>query len=237
MDKSRTIGEWERMVSGRLYTPTNPEIAKRHRVGMRRCDRFNRLPLWRTKTKQRALERLIPSAKGKNFEAFAPFYCEYGVNIYVGRNCFVNYNSVFLDVAPITLGDNVLIGPNVTLATPNHPFIAEERAYTDYPNGCHALEYAEPITIGDHCWLCAGATVCGGVTHRSGQHHRRRRGGDTGHPAQQYRCRCTRQSAAADRRARPPACMGEVCEERTAQCAAVTTKPGSNYKNRLKQYA
>ena len=69
-----------------------------------------------------------------------------------------------MDVAPITLGDNVLIEPNVTLATPNHPFIAEERAYTDYPNGCHALEYAEPITIEDHCWLCAGATVCGGVT-------------------------------------------------------------------------
>lgn len=147
------------MVSGQLYTPVDPKIAKRHRVGMRRCDRFNRLPLWCTKTKQRALERLIPSAKGENFEAFAPFYCEYGVNIYVGRNCFINYNSVFLDVAPITLGDNVLIGPNVTLATPNHPFIAEERAYTDYPNGCHALEYAEPITIGDHCWLCAGAPV------------------------------------------------------------------------------
>ena len=164
MDKNKTIGEWERMVSGRLYTPTDPEIANRHRVGMRRCDRFNRLPLWRTKTKQRALERLIPSAKGKNFEAFAPFYCEYGVNIHVGRNCFVNYNSVFLDVAPITLGDNVLIGPNVTLATPNHPFLAEERTYTDYPNGCHELEYAEPITIEDHCWLCAGATVCGGVT-------------------------------------------------------------------------
>ena len=164
MDKSRTSGEWERMVSGAAYTPVDPEIAKRHRVGMRRCDRFNRLPLWCAKAKQRALERLIPCAKGKIFEAVAPFYCEYGVNIYVGRNCFINYNSVFLDVAPITLGDNVLIGPNVTLATPNHPFIAEERTYTDYPNGCHALEYAEPIIIGDHCWLCAGATVCGGMT-------------------------------------------------------------------------
>ena len=159
-----TIREWERMVSGRLYTPTDPEIAKRHRAGMIRCDRFNRIAQWRTKAKQRALERLIPSAKGKNFEAFAPFYCEYGVNIHVGQNCFVNYNSVFLDVAPITLGDNVLIGPNVAMATPNHPFAAEERAYTDYPNGCHELEYAEPITIGDHCWLCAGVTVCGGVT-------------------------------------------------------------------------
>lgn len=164
MDESRTFSEWERMVSGRLYTPTDPEIAGRHRTGMRRCDRFNRIPLWRPKAKQRALERLIPSAKGKSFEAFAPFYCEYGVNIHVGRHCFVNYNSVLLDVAPITLGDNVLIGPNVTLATPNHPFIAEERAYTDYPGGCHELEYAQSITIEDNCWLCAGVTVCGGVT-------------------------------------------------------------------------
>lgn len=164
MDKTHKSGEWQRMVSGRLYSPADPEIAKRHREGMHRCDRFNRIPLWRGKAKQRMLERLIPSAKGKNFEAFAPFYCEYGVNIHVGRNCFVNYNSVFLDVAPITLGDNVLIGPNVTLATPNHPFLTEERAYTDYPNGCHELEYAETITIEDHCWLCAGVTVCGGVT-------------------------------------------------------------------------
>lgn len=158
------INEWERMVSGRLYDPADKEIAKRHRTGMIRCDRFNRIALWRGKAKQRALERLIPSAKGKNFEVFAPFYCEYGVNIRVGQNCFVNYKSVFLDVAPITLGDNVLIGPNVTLATPNHPFVAEERAFTDYPNGCHELEYAEPIAIGDHCWLCSGVTVCGGVT-------------------------------------------------------------------------
>lgn len=73
MDKSRTGGEWERMVSGRLYTPTDPEIAKRHRVGMRRCDRFNRLPLWCAKTKQRALERLIPSAKGRISRRLHPF--------------------------------------------------------------------------------------------------------------------------------------------------------------------
>lgn len=160
----RRISDWDRMVAGRLYNSSSKDIEKQHTAGMRRCDRFNRIPLWRARAKQRALERLIPSAKGKNFEAFAPFYCEYGVNIHVGQNCFVNYNSVFLDVAPITLGDNVLVGPNVTLATPNHPFIAEERAYTDYPNGCHELEYAQPITVGDHCWLCAGVTVCGGVT-------------------------------------------------------------------------
>ena len=160
IDKS----EWERMVSGRLYDPADQEIAKRHRAGMIRCDRFNRIALRRTKAKQRALEKLVPSAAGRNFEVFAPFYCEYGVNIHVGQNCFVNYKSVFLDVAPITLGDNVLIGANVTLATPNHPFVAEERAFADYHNGRHELEYAEPITIGDNCWISSGVTVCGGVT-------------------------------------------------------------------------
>lgn len=164
MTKNQTNAEWARMVSGRLYDPADQEIAKRHRTGLLRCDRFNRIALWRAKAKQRALERLIPSAKGKNFEVFAPFYCEYGVNIHVGQNCFVNYKSVFLDVAPITLGNNVLIGPNVTLATPNHPFLAEERAFADYPDGCHELEYAQSITIGDHGWLCSGVTVCGGVT-------------------------------------------------------------------------
>ena len=51
--------------------------------------------------------------------------------------------------------DHRVIGPNVTLATPNHPFLAEERAFADYPDGCHELEYAQPITIGDHCWLCS----------------------------------------------------------------------------------
>lgn len=94
----------------------------------------------------------------------APFYCEYGVNINVGKGCFVNYNCTFLDVAPITLGNNVWLGANVTLATPNHPFIAEERLPADYPDGNHDLEYASPIVIEDNCWICSSATICGGVT-------------------------------------------------------------------------
>ena len=110
------------------------------------------------------MEKLIPSAKEKGLSVFAPFYCEYGVNIYVGNGCFVNYGCTLLDVAPITLGNGVWLGANVTLATPNHPFIAEERLPADYPDGNHDLEYASPITINDGCWICSGVTVCGGVT-------------------------------------------------------------------------
>lgn len=109
-------------------------------------------------------EELIPSAKGNDLGIFLPFYCEYGSNIHVGRECFINYNCTFLDDAPITLGDGVMIGSGVTIATPCHPFLKEERAVTEYPDGRHDLEYAKPVTIGADCWICSSVTIVGGVT-------------------------------------------------------------------------
>ncbi len=156
--------EWNRMVGGKLYNPQDKYIQHLHRIGMSRCERFNKIPLRRVKAKQRALENLIPSAKNKDLEVYAPFYCEYGVNISVGIHCFINYCCTFLDVAPITLGDEVFIGPNVTLATPKHPLLAKERLCANYPDGLHILEYGLPITIEDGCWICSSATICGGVT-------------------------------------------------------------------------
>lgn len=160
----KKINDWERMVAGKLYNSSSVDIARQHMRGLSGCDRFNRIPVRWTKAKQRALEKLIPSAKGKYLGVFAPFYCEYGVNIHVGTGCFVNYNCTFLDVSPITLGDGVWIGANVTLATPNHPLLAEERLNAAYPDGWHDLEYSEPITIGNGCWICSSVTICGGVT-------------------------------------------------------------------------
>lgn len=158
------VSDWDRMIAGKLYNSSSKDIEKQHKNGMYRCDRFNKISVRRAKAKQRALERLIPSAKGKELGVFAPIFCEYGVNIRVGEGCFVNYNCTFLDVAPIILGDGVWLGANVTLATPNHPFIAEERLPADYPDGNHDLEYASPIIIKDGCWICSGAIICGGVT-------------------------------------------------------------------------
>lgn len=161
---NKKISDWDRMIEGKLYNASSKDIAMKHARGLVLCDRFNRIPVWRAKTKQRTLEKLIPSAKGKNLGVFAPFYCEYGVNIHVGKECFVNYNCTFLDVSPITLGDGVWIGANVTLATPNHPFLPEERLNAEYPDGYHDLEYSAPITVKDGCWICSSSTVCGGVT-------------------------------------------------------------------------
>jgi maltose O-acetyltransferase len=158
------INDWDRMVSGKLYNAASKDLYKRHALGMMRCQRFNRIALWRAVSKQRALTKLIPSSKGKDLCIFAPFYCEYGVNIKVGTGCFVNYNCTFLDISPITLEDGVWIGANVTLATPSHPFLPEERLPQNYPDGFHDLEYSKPITIKKNCWICSSATIIGGVT-------------------------------------------------------------------------
>ena len=160
----KNISDWDRMVAGKLYNSSSKDIFRQHALGLARCDRFNKIAVWRFLSKQHALEKLIPSAKGNELFVFAPLYCEYGVNIHVGKGCFINYNCTLLDVSPITLGNGVWLGANVTLATPNHPFIAEERLPADYPDGHHDLEYSAPITIKDGCWICSSATICGGVT-------------------------------------------------------------------------
>ena len=161
---SRKINEWDRMVTGKLYNAGSKDLFKNHSLGMIRCETFNKIPLWLYPLKQLTLERLIPSAKGNELCIFAPFYCEYGINIHVGKGCFVNYNCTFLDVSPITLEDGVWIGANVTFATPSHPLLADERLPKEYPDGFHDLEYSKPITVKKNCWICSGATICGGVT-------------------------------------------------------------------------
>lgn len=163
-DEKFDINEWQRMVTGKLYNPDNDLIKKRHNRGLTNCDKFNRVPIYRKKTKAKALERLIPSSKGNNLTIFSPFYCEYGININIGKDCFINYNCTFLDVAPITIGNGVFIGASTTLATPNHPFLKKERLYNSYPDGFYNLEYAKPIIIKDGCWICSSVTICGGVT-------------------------------------------------------------------------
>lgn len=158
------ISDWDRMVEGKFYNADSIDIGSLHLEGRRRCQKFNRISVKRVKAKQKALEKLIPSSKGKGFTIFSPFYCEYGINIHVGKCCFINYNCTFLDIAPITLGDNVWIGGNVTIATPMHPLLSEERLVNDYPDGRHDLEYSKPVTIGDNTWICSSVTITAGVT-------------------------------------------------------------------------
>jgi acetyltransferase-like isoleucine patch superfamily enzyme len=105
------------------------------------------------------IRRLVGELTGRDlddqFRLLPPFYTTCGKNIAIGRNVFINQNCTFYDLAPISLGDDVLIGPNVSLITEGHPIAPSERR-----DGV----LARPIVIERNVWIAAGVTIIGGVT-------------------------------------------------------------------------
>ena len=156
--------DWKRMIEGKLYNSASKDIFWQHAKGMYLTQKLNKCPIWNTPRQKRILNRLIPSSNGKSMWVFTPFYCEYGVNIHVGNDVFFNYNCTLLDISPITLEDGVWLGANVTIATPCHPLIADERINRDYPDGYHDLEYSKPVRIQKNAWIASNVVICGGVT-------------------------------------------------------------------------
>ncbi|MET3663742.1 sugar O-acetyltransferase [Caulobacter sp. 1776] len=98
---------------------------------------------------------LIGQALDDGFALIPPFHTESGVHIRVGRNVFVNQNCTFYDLGGLDIGDDVMIGPNVSLITSGHPLAPSRRR-----DGV----VAKPIVIERNVWIAAGATVIGGVT-------------------------------------------------------------------------
>lgn len=98
---------------------------------------------------------LTGQAVDESFLLIPPFYTSGGDEIRVGRNVFINQNCTFYDLGGLTIGDDVMIGPNVSLITSGHPLDPARR---------RAAVVGEPIVIGSNVWIAAGATVIGGVT-------------------------------------------------------------------------
>ena len=102
--------------------------------------------------------KVLKALFGKSDHAFVnpPFYCDYGFNIEIGKNFFANYNCTIIDVAKVTIGDNCLFAPNVSIYTAGHP------VHPDTRNSRY--EYGKPVTIGDNVWIGGNAVVLPGVT-------------------------------------------------------------------------
>lgn len=152
------------MVRGEIYCPADDElVAMRTRV--RKLAREYNLSDEDEQDRRRALLREIFGSCGSNIYCEPPLRFDYGVNTHVGEDFFSNFNLVILDCAPVNIGRQCFIGPNVTIATPVHPFLACDRIMRRAPNGTKfEYEYAKPITIGDNVWLASNVVVCGGVT-------------------------------------------------------------------------
>ncbi len=155
--------EREKMVAGKLYNPTDKELEKLKAKVRQACIEYNRSNEDEQQKRYELLHSVLKSHK-KNFYFEPNIRFDYGCNTSIGENFFANFNCTILDICPVTIGDNVMFGPNVTIATPMHPIIGEERFISEHEDGLYDLEYAKPITIGNGVWLASGVIVNGGVT-------------------------------------------------------------------------
>jgi maltose O-acetyltransferase len=149
-----TRTERDKMLAGELYFANEPDLLAARLLAQAACHRFNQhLP---GSDEGLACLRDIFAGFAADATVLPSFRCDYGWNIRIGARSFVNYNAVFLDCAPITLGDDVLLGPAVQLYTAGHPLDAATRRT--------AYETARPITLEDDVWIGGGAIILPGVT-------------------------------------------------------------------------
>ncbi len=151
-DPTRTMRD--RMLAGEPYV-FDESLADDTRRARELLHRINRAAPDQDEERDTLLRELLGSfGAGSNIRP--PFRCEYGFQLHVGDRTFANAGLVCLDVARVTIGDDVQLGPGVQLLTPTHPLEPGPRR--------DKWESAEPITIGDNVWLGGGVIVCPGVT-------------------------------------------------------------------------
>jgi maltose O-acetyltransferase len=147
------LTEKEKMIAGKLYFAGDPELAadrKDARVKLRAINQ---------ETDKKKREMYVKSAFGgtkKRVYIEPTISFDYGYNIFVGENFYCNFHNVFLDICPITIGDNCMFGPNVQLYTASHPLEPGKRN--------SGQEFGKPITIGDNVWIGGSCVVVPGVT-------------------------------------------------------------------------
>jgi len=150
---SRT--EKQKMLAGEPYLGHDPILAAERRRARGLLRAYNATDDDEA-TRRAALLETLFGAIGPGAAIEPAFRCDYGYNLAAGANLFVNFDCVFLDCAPIWIGDNVQFGPCVQLLTAHHPIDPAIRRA--------GMEGASPIAIGDDVWLGGGVIVCPGVT-------------------------------------------------------------------------
>ena len=147
--------EYEKMMANELYYSADPELVKLRKKAKELCQKYNTTPYENTEERKMIINDLIPSNKG-NFCIEPNFYCDYGINISIGNWFYANHNLVILDCCKIDIGDEVLIGPNVSILGATHPLDSKMRN--------SSMEYGKNIKIGNNVWIGGNVVILPGVT-------------------------------------------------------------------------
>lgn len=146
--------ELEKLDAGLEYDFWDSEVNARKLHAIEGCKRLNAVDPGDEKAQQQAINELFGSA-GENACVLPVFNCDCGLNIHVGKNFLANYNVTILDIAPVNIGDYVMIGPNSMISTVNHPLSPSGRR--------KHLGIAKPVSIGNDVWIGGNVTILPGV--------------------------------------------------------------------------
>jgi maltose O-acetyltransferase len=150
-----TKTEKQKMLAGELYRPGGGELNADETANKAWMASYNAVPD-RPVAERLALLKAHFAAVGADCVIRPPFFCDYGYNIRLGDNVFLNFNCVILDIVTVTIGDRTQIGPAVQIYAADHPRDAKTRA--------EGLEFGRPVTIGADVWIGGGAVIVPGVT-------------------------------------------------------------------------
>ncbi|WP_434291707.1 sugar O-acetyltransferase [Clostridium botulinum] len=157
--------EREKMLAGELYDCGDSELLSQWHRAKNLIRDYNQTNSENLEEKNSILTELL-GGRGANLWITAPFFVDYGNNIYFGNNCEVNMNCTFLDDNKIIIGNNALIAPNVQIYTAFHPTNAQERFGEAKEDG--SFEFCNtqtaPVVIGNNVWIGGGVIIMPGVT-------------------------------------------------------------------------
>lgn len=147
--------EIEKLQAGAYYRMDDAEIAEIQNRAIALCQEIDAVSILDHSVREELFRKLFGNV-GKNLSIKPGFKCDLGINIHIGDNFLTNYNVMILDMAPVTIGDNVWIGPNTGIFAVAHPMEVAGRR--------EMLAIAKPVTIGDGVWIGGNVTVLMGVT-------------------------------------------------------------------------
>ena len=155
------MSEKEKMLIGEFYNSRDPQLIEMYHRARKLLKEYNYLDSELANERERILTELL-GFKGEGVWIETPFFCDYGENISIGNNTFINTNCMLLDNNKITIGENGLIAPYVQIYTASHPLKASERIVQN-GNASRYLTYAKPVTIGNNVWIGGNSVIFPGV--------------------------------------------------------------------------
>lgn len=147
--------EYMKMLRGEEYLATDPYLVGLLNKCKDECWEYNQIRPTLLRERNQKLQQILGRSDDDTF-INQPFYCDYGKHISVGKRFFANFNWTVLDEAPVTIGDDCFIGPNVGIYTACHS--------TDPVERNTRREWAKPVRIGNNVWIGGGVTILPGVT-------------------------------------------------------------------------